>query len=75
MTKHEHTITDKPFTTEIKSIVQETPQMKTFYVSFVIQGKISSVIPGQFIIVWIPGIDEIPMAVSDILTMAISDSR
>ena len=67
VTKPEQSITDKPFTTEIKSIIQETPQIKTFYVSFVIQGKAPSVIPGQFIIVWIPGIDEIPMAVSYIL--------
>ena len=59
--------TDKPFTTEIKSIIQDTPQIKTFIVSFVIHGKIPKVIPGQFIIVWIPGIDEIPMAVSLVL--------
>ena len=67
MTKYEHSITDKPFTTKIKSIIQETPQMKTFYVSFVVKGKTPSIIPGQFIIVWIPGIDEIPMAVSHVL--------
>ncbi|TFG20666.1 MAG: dihydroorotate dehydrogenase electron transfer subunit [Promethearchaeota archaeon] len=67
MTKNEQSITDKPFTTEIKSVVQETPLMKTYYVSFVVQGKIPSVIPGQFILVWIPGIDEIPMAISHVL--------
>ncbi len=67
MTKQESSITDKPFTTEVKSIVQETPQIKTIYVSFVIQGKTPTIIPGQFIIVWIPGVDEIPMAVSYVL--------
>ena len=67
MTKNEASITDKPFTTEINSIVQETPQMITIYVSFVIHGKTPTVTPGQFIIVWIPGMDEIPMAVSYVL--------
>ncbi len=67
MSKKESAYTDKPFTTKVKSIITETPQIKTIFVSYVIQGKKPTIIPGQFIIVWVPGIDEIPMAVSYIL--------
>jgi dihydroorotate dehydrogenase electron transfer subunit len=67
MISKQQSITDKPYTTVIKAIVQETPQIKTIYVSFIIQGINPIIAPGQFIIVWIPGIDEIPMAVSYVL--------
>jgi len=67
MAKVENSFTDKPFTTPITSIIQHNQQIKTIFASFVIEGKIPKVIPGQFILVWIPGIDEIPMAVSYVL--------
>ncbi|MBN2155044.1 MAG: dihydroorotate dehydrogenase electron transfer subunit [Candidatus Lokiarchaeota archaeon] len=56
--------TDKPFSTPIKSITRETPDSITIFVNFVIDGKKPIIKPGQFIMVWIPGIDEVPMAVS-----------
>lgn len=67
MNKGDINFTDKPFTTEIVFITQDTPQIKTIFVEFVIQGKSPSIVPGQFILVWIPGIDEIPMAVSFVM--------
>ena len=67
LSEKEAPYTDKPFTTKIKSIVTETPQIRTIFISYVIDGKKPMMIPGQFIIVWIPGMDEIPMAVSYVM--------
>ena len=67
MTRDEKPITDKPYTTFIKSIVQDTPLIKTIFVDFVINGESPKITPGQFVLIWIPGIDEIPMAISFIL--------
>ncbi|MDD1676638.1 MAG: dihydroorotate dehydrogenase electron transfer subunit [Methanomicrobiales archaeon] len=44
---------------EILGIVRETPSVRTFSLS-----RSFSFIPGQFVMVWVPGIDEIPMALS-----------
>jgi dihydroorotate dehydrogenase electron transfer subunit len=44
---------------EIGEIVQETPSVRTFYLS-----RSFDFTPGQFVMVWVPGIDEIPMALS-----------
>ncbi len=44
---------------EIKKIVPETPSIKTFYFSYA-----SDITPGQFVMVWVPGVDEIPMSLS-----------
>lgn len=43
----------------IERVIRETPTIKTFIFS-----KSFSFHPGQFVMVWIPGIDEIPMALS-----------
>ena len=45
MTNEENISIDKPYTTEIKKIILETPQIKTIIVSFLIDGKIPKVIP------------------------------
>lgn len=45
----------------IINIIQETYDTKTFIFSWS-----KDVIPGQFVMVWIPGIDEIPMSISGI---------
>ncbi|UCE95443.1 MAG: dihydroorotate dehydrogenase electron transfer subunit [Candidatus Bathyarchaeota archaeon] len=46
---------------EIEKIVRESPTVKTFFFADELsaQGK-----PGQFIMVWIPGYDEVPMSIS-----------
>jgi len=50
-----------PRITKITSITEECPGVKT--ITFPFSG---SMIPGQFFMIWIPGIDEIPMSVSKI---------
>jgi dihydroorotate dehydrogenase electron transfer subunit len=44
---------------EIENVVQETPFVRTFTFS-----RSFAFSPGQFVMVWIPGIDEIPMALT-----------
>ncbi len=51
--------TDIPQMLEISDIVQEGKRQKSFFFKHSINCK-----PGQFLMVWIPGIDEKPMAVS-----------
>ncbi|MDH5447638.1 MAG: dihydroorotate dehydrogenase electron transfer subunit [Candidatus Bathyarchaeota archaeon] len=48
-------------TVRIKKIVKESPMVKTFFFNDKLcsQGK-----PGQFIMVWLPSFDEIPMSIS-----------
>lgn len=50
-----------PVMTKIKSSILETENIKT--ITFDYPGQMK---PGQFFMVWIPGIDEIPMSVSKI---------
>ena len=44
---------------EISKVVQEGKNIKSFFFKYSLDSK-----PGQFIMVWLPGIDEKPMAVS-----------
>jgi dihydroorotate dehydrogenase electron transfer subunit len=46
---------------QIKQIRQENPRVKTLVLS---DDKCQKAIPGQFVMVWIPGLDEVPMSVS-----------
>ncbi|MDD3110871.1 MAG: dihydroorotate dehydrogenase electron transfer subunit [Methanofollis liminatans] len=48
-----------PVPVTIKAIVEETPSIRTFYFDPAIPSS-----PGQFVMVWVPGVDEIPMALS-----------
>ena len=50
-------------TVKIEKIVDENPNVKTFYFRdrLCLEAK-----PGQFLMVWIPGIDEIPLSVSGV---------
>lgn len=48
-----------PAAVTIKAIVEETPSVRTFYFDPSIPSS-----PGQFVMVWVPGVDEIPMALS-----------
>jgi dihydroorotate dehydrogenase electron transfer subunit len=48
-----------PLGVEIETVVEETPSVRTFTFS-----RSFTFFPGQFVMVWIPGIDEIPMALT-----------
>jgi dihydroorotate dehydrogenase electron transfer subunit len=48
-----------PVAVEIQSIVEETSTVRTFVISREFTFR-----PGQFVMVWVPGVDEIPMALS-----------
>jgi dihydroorotate dehydrogenase electron transfer subunit len=48
-----------PRTVSISGITTETPKIRTFRLS-----ESSDFTPGQFVMVWVPGVDEIPMALS-----------
>jgi len=50
-------------TVKIEKIVEENPKVKTFYFRdrLCLEAK-----PGQFLMVWIPGVDEIPLSVSGV---------
>ncbi|MGB8216120.1 MAG: dihydroorotate dehydrogenase electron transfer subunit [Candidatus Methanoperedens sp.] len=49
----------RPVNAEITKVVDETPTIRTFYFDTSFE-----LIPGQFVMVWIRGVDEIPMALS-----------
>ena len=56
-----HTATSKMRTVKLTSVTLETPTVK----SFTFNDKLcSEAKPGQFIMIWIPGIDEVPMSLS-----------
>lgn len=59
MTHHETCKTDIPQMLEISDVVQEAKAQKSFFFKHSMQCK-----PGQFVMVWLPRIDEKPMAVS-----------
>ncbi|RLI22633.1 dihydroorotate dehydrogenase electron transfer subunit, partial [Candidatus Bathyarchaeota archaeon] len=50
-------------TVKIEKVVDENPKVKTFYFrdKLCLEAK-----PGQFLMVWIPGVDEIPLSVSGV---------
>jgi len=48
-----------PVAFEIKAISDETPSIRTFF----FRNRLDFC-PGQFVMVWVPGVDEIPMALS-----------
>jgi len=48
-----------PYVTPILQVTTETPTMKTITFNFPF-----TTLPGQFYMIWIPGVDEIPMSVS-----------
>lgn len=53
-------ISNKPSIRTIEKIIDETPTVKTFVFS---DDILSNVLPGQFAMVWIPGVNELPMSV------------
>lgn len=57
-------VVHKPKVRPISDIVVETPTVKTFYVEC--PEIASTVHPGQFLMVWVIGVDEVPIAVSEV---------
>lgn len=49
----------KPVNAVISEIVEETPTIRTFFLDTSFEPE-----PGQFVMVWVHGVDEIPMALS-----------
>lgn len=56
-------VVHKPKVLPISDIVAETPTVKTFYVEC--PEIASTAHPGQFLMIWVIGVDEIPIAVSE----------
>lgn len=53
-------VTKKPQIRVVEKIIDETPTVRTLVIS---DALLSGVLPGQFAMVWIPGVNEIPMSV------------
>jgi len=58
---------DFPKTVKITKIVKENYKVKTFYLDINLKAK-----PGQFVMAWIPGVDEKPFTLSSIAPVAIT---
>ena len=58
---------DLPKTVKIKNIVNENYKTRTFYLDINLKAK-----PGQFVMLWIPGVDEKPFTLSSIAPVAIT---
>ena len=48
-------------TVKIEKIVKESPSVKTFFFNDKLCAHVN---PGQFVMIWLPGFDEIPMSIS-----------
>jgi len=57
--------------TQIKDVKQENPKVKTLVLN---DENCQKAIPGQFVMVWIPGLDEVPMSVSSTSLSGVSIS-
>lgn len=55
-----------PVAAMIERVVRETPSIRTFVLSEEFDFR-----PGQFVMVWVPGVDEIPMALSSRATISV----
>ncbi|MEW6043430.1 MAG: dihydroorotate dehydrogenase electron transfer subunit [Thermoproteota archaeon] len=53
-------VSKSPSIRSIEKVVDETPTVRTFVIS---DEMLSEVLPGQFAMVWIPGVNELPMSV------------
>ena len=51
--------TELPQIVKIKKIVEETPVVRTFYFDCTLNSR-----PGQFVMLWLPGVDEKPISIS-----------
>ncbi|QSZ68056.1 dihydroorotate dehydrogenase electron transfer subunit [Methanofollis aquaemaris] len=55
-----------PVRVTVKAVVEETPSVRTFYFEPAIPSS-----PGQFVMVWVPGVDEVPMALSSATSITV----
>lgn len=53
-------VSKRPQVRTIETIIDETPTVRTIVIS---DEHLSGVLPGQFAMVWIPGVNELPMSV------------
>lgn len=51
--------TELPIIVKIKKVVDNTEDIKTFYFEHRLNSK-----PGQFVMLWLPGVDEVPISIS-----------
>ncbi len=51
--------TELPIVLEIKKVVDNTDNIKTLYFDHELKSK-----PGQFVMLWLPGVDEVPISIS-----------
>ncbi len=49
---------------KIKKVIAESPTLTTLLFTPKHLGRWSSLVPGQFLMVWVPGVDEVPMSLS-----------
>lgn len=47
-----------PLIFTVRKVIQEAPNLKTYVFEHALRAK-----PGQFVMVWVPGVDEVPMSV------------
>ena len=66
VTPHRDYRLNRPYQTPILEISDESPRVKTFRVKYDPIPEPIQIKSGQFVMVWVPGIDEIPMSVSQI---------
>ncbi|MGA1820862.1 MAG: dihydroorotate dehydrogenase electron transfer subunit [Thermoplasmatota archaeon] len=48
----------------VEKVIREAPTVSTILFSPLHLGRWSGLVPGQFLMVWIPGVDEVPMSLS-----------
>ncbi len=53
-------VSKTPSIRTIEQVIDETPTVRTFVIS---DNDLANVLPGQFAMVWIPGVNEIPMSI------------
>jgi len=53
-------MTDMPVSNIVKKVVEENKEVRTIF----LEGNIPGAIPGQFVMVWLPEVDEKPLALS-----------
>lgn len=53
-------VSKTPAIRTIEKVIDETPTVRTFVIS---DANLADVLPGQFAMVWIPGVNELPMSV------------
>ncbi|MHA1819086.1 MAG: dihydroorotate dehydrogenase electron transfer subunit [Promethearchaeota archaeon] len=57
-------VIDYPFTTKITKKIYHSEKIATIFFNFDPKGYPVNVLPGQFLMIWVPEIDEIPISVS-----------